>query len=103
LEEKAQSLYLSRGVFSEQQRVEQPDLVLDDFSESRLIEISRQISAGQPYAYSADRLNKLLRQGTMVDSVTWNNIIWYLFRFFAPAVAVIVGLLVLTWFLKTLR
>jgi hypothetical protein len=103
MEEKAQSLYLSRGVFSEEQRIEHPDFVPGDFSENRLLEISRQISGGQPYAYSAERLNKLLSQGAMVHSVTWNNIIWYLFRFFAPAVAVIVGLFVLTWFLKTLR
>jgi hypothetical protein len=101
--EKAKSLYLSRGAFTEEQRRESPHLVPEDYSEERLLQIGSQLAAGTTYEYDDTRLSKLLAQGEAVRSVNGKALLWWFARFLGPPLAFLAGLWGLVWLLKSLR
>ena len=101
--EKAKSLYLSRGAFTEDQRQESPHFVPGDYSEQRLLQIGSQLASGSMYEYDETRLSKLLAQGEAVRSVNHKVLLLWVARFLGPPLALLAGLWGVVWLLKSFR
>src|SRR5262245_18394539 len=89
-EQIAKSQYLSRGVFSAEERAETPGLVPEDYSEQRLLDIGSEIAAGRPYNYDEQRLRVLLDQARAVASVDRKRLFLWLAKFWLPIVIALV-------------
>ena len=101
--EKAKSLYLSRGAFTEEQRRESPHFVPEDYSEERLLQIGSQLASGLTYEYNVARLAKLRAQGEAVARVNVRALLWWFVRWLGPPFGLVAGLLAVVWLLKRLR
>jgi hypothetical protein len=99
----AKSLYLSRGVYTDEERADSPHFVPEDYSEERLVQIGSELAAGVPYKYNEARLAKLVAQGEAVKSVNGRVLFWWFVRFLGPPIALLGGLWGVVWLLKGLR
>ena len=99
----ARSLYLSRGMFTEDERKESPEFVPEDYSEEHLLQIGSGIAAGILYEYNDARLSKLLAQAEAVSSVNSRALLWWFVRFLGPPIVLLAGLWSIVWLLKSVR
>ena len=102
-EERAQALYLSHGMFTEDQRQETPELVPSEISQDQLEEIALEIKSGKSHQFDPARFNVLLAQHAAVAQVSLQHVAIYLLRFFAPAILLIGGLFVAVRLLRGLQ